>query len=77
MLGSGGDLCYFGPAADDMARSLPSTPKAVEGLIRGFGAAGADEVICWPTIAELDRWIAAALCTPCANVPTLTVSAVK
>lgn len=46
---------YFGPAADDMARSIPSSPEAVEGLIRGFGEAGADQVICWPTVAELDQ----------------------
>jgi alkanesulfonate monooxygenase SsuD/methylene tetrahydromethanopterin reductase-like flavin-dependent oxidoreductase (luciferase family) len=46
---------YFGPAADDMARSIPSSPEAVEGLIRGFGEVGADEVICWPTVAELDQ----------------------
>jgi alkanesulfonate monooxygenase SsuD/methylene tetrahydromethanopterin reductase-like flavin-dependent oxidoreductase (luciferase family) len=46
---------YFGPAADDMARSIPSSPEVVEGLIRGLGDAGADEVICWPTIAELDQ----------------------
>ena len=46
---------YFGPGADDMARSIPSSPEAVEGLIRGFGAVGADEVICWPTVAELDQ----------------------
>ena len=46
---------YFGPAADDMARSIPSSPEDVEGLIRGFGEVGADEVICWPTVAELDQ----------------------
>jgi alkanesulfonate monooxygenase SsuD/methylene tetrahydromethanopterin reductase-like flavin-dependent oxidoreductase (luciferase family) len=46
---------YFGPAADDMARSIPSSPEAVEGIIRGFGEVGADEVICWPTVAELDQ----------------------
>jgi alkanesulfonate monooxygenase SsuD/methylene tetrahydromethanopterin reductase-like flavin-dependent oxidoreductase (luciferase family) len=46
---------YVGPAADDMARSIPSSPEAVEGLIRGFGEVGADEVICWPTVAELDQ----------------------
>ena len=58
--GRGGDSLrdyygYFGPAADDMARSIPSSPEAVEGLIRGFGEVGADEVICWPTVAELDQ----------------------
>lgn len=46
---------YFGPAADDMARSIPSSPEAVEDLIRGFGDVGADEVVCWPTVAELDQ----------------------
>ena len=46
---------YFGPAADDMARSIPSSPEAVEELIRGLGDVGADEVICWPTVAELDQ----------------------
>jgi len=46
---------YFGPAADDMARSIPSSPEAVEELIRAFGEVGADEVVCWPTVAELDQ----------------------
>jgi alkanesulfonate monooxygenase SsuD/methylene tetrahydromethanopterin reductase-like flavin-dependent oxidoreductase (luciferase family) len=46
---------YFGPGADDLARSIPSSPEAVEELIRGFGDVGADEVICWPTVAELDQ----------------------
>jgi alkanesulfonate monooxygenase SsuD/methylene tetrahydromethanopterin reductase-like flavin-dependent oxidoreductase (luciferase family) len=46
---------YFGPGADDMARSIPSTPEAVDNLIRDFGEVGADEVVCWPTVAELDQ----------------------
>ena len=46
---------YFGPGADDMARSIPSSPETIEGLIRGFGDVGADEVVCWPTVAELDQ----------------------
>ena len=46
---------YFGPGADEMARSIPSSPEAVEERIRGFGDVGADEVICWPTVAELDQ----------------------
>jgi len=58
--GRGGDYIrdyysYFGPGADDMARSIPSSPEAIEGLIRGFSDAGADEVVCWPTVAELDQ----------------------
>jgi alkanesulfonate monooxygenase SsuD/methylene tetrahydromethanopterin reductase-like flavin-dependent oxidoreductase (luciferase family) len=46
---------YFGLGADDMARSIPSSPEAVDDLIRGFGDVGADEVVCWPTVAELDQ----------------------
>jgi hypothetical protein len=46
---------YFGPGAEDMARSIPSTPEAIEGLIQGFGDVGADEIVCWPTVAELDQ----------------------
>jgi alkanesulfonate monooxygenase SsuD/methylene tetrahydromethanopterin reductase-like flavin-dependent oxidoreductase (luciferase family) len=46
---------YFGPAADDLARSIPSSPETLDNLIRGFGDVGADEVVCWPTVAELDQ----------------------
>ena len=46
---------YFGPAADDMARSIPSTPVVIGGLIQGLEDVGADEVVCWPTVAELDQ----------------------
>jgi len=46
---------YFGPGADNMARSIPSSPEAVDNLIRGLGDVGADEVVCWPTVAELDQ----------------------
>jgi alkanesulfonate monooxygenase SsuD/methylene tetrahydromethanopterin reductase-like flavin-dependent oxidoreductase (luciferase family) len=46
---------YFGPAADDMARSIPSSPETLDNLIRGFGEVGADEVVCWPTVAELEQ----------------------
>jgi hypothetical protein len=58
--GRGGDYIrdyysYFGPGAEDMARSIPSSPETIEGLIRGFGDIGADEVVCWPTVAELDQ----------------------
>ncbi|HEX2183609.1 MAG TPA: LLM class flavin-dependent oxidoreductase [Rubrobacteraceae bacterium] len=46
---------YFGGAEEDMARSIPSSEETVEGLIRGFADAGADELMCWPTIADLDQ----------------------
>jgi alkanesulfonate monooxygenase SsuD/methylene tetrahydromethanopterin reductase-like flavin-dependent oxidoreductase (luciferase family) len=46
---------YFGPAVEDMVASIPSTPETLESLIRGFEEVAADELICWPTIAELDQ----------------------
>ena len=46
---------FIGPGADDMARSIPSTPEAVDDLLRGLSDVGADEIICWPTVAELDQ----------------------
>jgi hypothetical protein len=46
---------YFGVGADDMARSIPSSPEAIDDLIKAFGMVGADEVVCWPTVAELDQ----------------------
>jgi alkanesulfonate monooxygenase SsuD/methylene tetrahydromethanopterin reductase-like flavin-dependent oxidoreductase (luciferase family) len=46
---------FIGPGADDMARSIPSTPEAVDDLLRSLSDVGADEVICWPTVAELDQ----------------------
>ena len=38
-----------------MAASIPSSRETVEGLIQGLGEVGADEVLCWPTIADLDQ----------------------
>jgi hypothetical protein len=46
---------FFGPGAEEMARSIPSTPEVVDNLIRGLGEVGADEVVCWPTVAELEQ----------------------
>ena len=46
---------FVGAGADDMARSIPSTPETIEGLIQGLDGVGADEVICWPTVPELDQ----------------------
>ena len=46
---------YFGPAVEDMATSIPSSAETIGNLIQGFGEVGADEVMCWPTVAELDQ----------------------
>ena len=45
----------FGPAAEDMATSIPSSPENIQGLFRAFEDIGADELVCWPTVAELGQ----------------------
>lgn len=45
----------MGPRVDQMARSIPSTAAAVKDAIQGFIDIGADEVVCWPCIPELDQ----------------------
>jgi alkanesulfonate monooxygenase SsuD/methylene tetrahydromethanopterin reductase-like flavin-dependent oxidoreductase (luciferase family) len=46
---------FIGPGADGMASSIPSSLETIQGLIQGLGDVGADEVICWPTVAEIDQ----------------------
>lgn len=46
---------FMGPMADGMASTLPSTPDAVKSAIQSYRDAGVDELILWPTIAELDQ----------------------
>jgi len=46
---------FMGPMAEQMASSIPSTPEAVKGAIQAFADIGADELICWPCIPDLDQ----------------------
>jgi alkanesulfonate monooxygenase SsuD/methylene tetrahydromethanopterin reductase-like flavin-dependent oxidoreductase (luciferase family) len=46
---------FFGPAVEEMALAIPSTPEAIEDLIQAFSRIGMDELVWWPTIAELDQ----------------------
>jgi alkanesulfonate monooxygenase SsuD/methylene tetrahydromethanopterin reductase-like flavin-dependent oxidoreductase (luciferase family) len=46
---------YFGPAVEDMASSIPSSPEIIQSLFQAFEDIGADELVCWPTVAELDQ----------------------
>lgn len=41
--------------AERISGSLSATPERVRGLIQGFKDTGADELILWPTIPELDQ----------------------
>ncbi|HLZ58142.1 MAG TPA: LLM class flavin-dependent oxidoreductase [Ktedonosporobacter sp.] len=46
---------FMGPAAQQVASRIPSTPEAVRAIIEAFQNIGADELILWPGIAELDQ----------------------
>jgi hypothetical protein len=45
----------MGPAAENVAKGILSTPIAVENAVKSFAENGADELILWPTIAELEQ----------------------
>ncbi len=46
---------FMGPMADGVAAALPVTPEAVKSAIQTYQDAGVDELILWPTVAELDQ----------------------
>lgn len=46
---------FMGPMAETLAKSTPSTPEAVKGLIQAFADVGVDEAILWPCIPDLDQ----------------------
>lgn len=46
---------YLGPAAEQMAAGVPSTPDAVRAMIRAYEDAGVDELMLWPCAAEVDQ----------------------
>lgn len=46
---------FLGPAAQQMAKNVPSTPEAVRSLIQAFTDLGVDELLIGPCIPELDQ----------------------
>lgn len=46
---------FMGPMAEQIANNVASTPEAVKGALQAFADVGVDELICWPTIPELDQ----------------------
>ncbi len=46
---------YFGPAAEEMAKTFPASPDAVKETIRGFGDIGMDELVFWPCVADVEQ----------------------
>ncbi len=41
--------------AEQVVQSLLTTPEDIKEAIQAYEAIGADEVILWPTVAELDQ----------------------
>ena len=46
---------FIGQAAEQRARAIPSTPDVVKGAIQFFVDMGADELVLWPCIPDLDQ----------------------
>ena len=46
---------FAGPYTDAVVGSMPVSPAEITGFIQAFADAGADEVMLWPTIPELDQ----------------------
>jgi hypothetical protein len=45
----------MGPRVDNVVNATLTTPNAVNDRIRAYMDVGADELILWPTIAELEQ----------------------
>jgi alkanesulfonate monooxygenase SsuD/methylene tetrahydromethanopterin reductase-like flavin-dependent oxidoreductase (luciferase family) len=46
---------YLGPAAEEMAKTFPASPDAVEEKLQGFEDVGMDELVFWPCVADLEQ----------------------
>lgn len=51
----GNYYAFMGPMAGQMAKTTPASPEAIKGAIQAFANIGADEVILWPCIPNLDQ----------------------
>jgi len=50
-----GFYSFLGSAAEKVAATLPTSGGAVKDTMRAFEDVGADEIIMWPSIADLDQ----------------------
>jgi len=46
---------FLGPVVDAFVGSLPATPDAITATIQAFADVGADEMVFWPCIPDLDQ----------------------
>ena len=46
---------FAGPMADQIVQAMLSTPESIKAAVQAYEAVGADELILWPTVADLDQ----------------------
>jgi alkanesulfonate monooxygenase SsuD/methylene tetrahydromethanopterin reductase-like flavin-dependent oxidoreductase (luciferase family) len=46
---------FMGPQAQQIVEGIPGTPEAIRVMIKAFTDIGADELILWPCIADIDQ----------------------
>jgi alkanesulfonate monooxygenase SsuD/methylene tetrahydromethanopterin reductase-like flavin-dependent oxidoreductase (luciferase family) len=46
---------FAGPMAEQIVQSILSTPEAIKEAMQAYEGVGADELLLWPTVAELDQ----------------------
>jgi alkanesulfonate monooxygenase SsuD/methylene tetrahydromethanopterin reductase-like flavin-dependent oxidoreductase (luciferase family) len=46
---------FAGTAVEQIVQGIIATPEAIKGAIQGYESVGVDEIIFWPTVAELDQ----------------------
>lgn len=45
---------FMGPMAENLAKSVPTTPQAIKAAMQAFADVGADELMLWPCVPDLD-----------------------
>jgi alkanesulfonate monooxygenase SsuD/methylene tetrahydromethanopterin reductase-like flavin-dependent oxidoreductase (luciferase family) len=46
---------FAGPAVEQVVQGIIGTPEAITDAIQGYESVGVDEIIFWPTVAELEQ----------------------
>jgi len=46
---------FMGPMGEQMAQSAPTSAQAIEGAIKAWQDAGADELVLWACVADMDQ----------------------
>lgn len=46
---------FTGPVAEQIVQAIIATPEVIKGAIQAYESVGVDEIVFWPTVAELDQ----------------------